>query len=728
MAGVRQHISLEAACNPIIVDDSDDFNARIRCSRIQEEIQIGRQLAEWVTSNNAGAREDGTDEADEEIGIENALAEGIAGVIDLTDDDYPAVTPIPPVPRREETELETYVLPNGLLLQAGMTVELKDALGAFGVRFLRIRTILQPPGNAAVLVRGWGFARTRQLHGMLPRKRNEVVQIMEINNSDRRSWKDQALLDVPVTEIKGERELRITNAPFPDPSDYSGTGEVGGRAPLICRYRYCIHFNAGSQKPCEWALVRTDESDADPEHRLPDEHLLNRWRGGKVPGGSHNPNGFNRPVVDLESDQPNSVRPLALSFGQQYTAGDVFAGAGGASRGIERAGVRLLFAVDHWEHAAESLSCNFPQSDVYQMDVTDFITSTDIRYNVDILHLSPPCQFWSPAHTVAGKNDEHNIAVLFVCTDLIAKFRPRLFTVEQTFGILSPKFREFFNTFINGFTTHGYSVRWKVVPLANYGVPQLRKRLIMIGACPGEKLPPLPPPTHSKGGVGGLKPWATPKSVLAPLAGCRGNELHRPERSRRFDPPKAPWEPNQLARTITTNGGQNYHWDGKRDFTLLEYAALQGFPTWHKFKGRYIKKQIGNAFAPSVVRVLYDHLVNWLLEQDGIDPSTRSRARGDLPIDLTGDDSGSGDAEITCLGSRASNAPSEISRQFSQTPQGSNAQGESMDLDDADDRSDTETLRPEEEEHDAMEIDGDVIDLITDRGRGSADDPYELSD
>ncbi len=52
--------------------------------------------------------------------------------------------------------------------------------------------------------------------------------------------------------------------------------------------------------------------------------------------------------------------------------------------------------------------------------------------------------------------------------------------------------------------------------------------------------------------------------------------------------------------------------------TLLEFAVLQGFPTWHKFRAPYVKKQIGNAFPPTIVRVLYEYLARWLDVQDGV--------------------------------------------------------------------------------------------------------------
>lgn len=765
MTNDRSYGALGGQNNPFVIDDDDDLeNTAARIHRLEEETRAGiRFYYDVVSRHRRRAETDDSDEEDlnSELRIEDALADSIAEVIDLTDDDDSAQEAHASVPEEAESEIPVFALENGLVLRAGMTVELKNTMGPLGVQFVRIQSIVRPHHRPGVIIRGWGYTRARQLEGLLPTKLNEVAMVAEYHNADSRK-PEQALLSIAPGDVKREREMRVSNTPYPehrfDPADYSRRGKdwVAEQGPLVCRYRYDIHFNAGSTKPCEWALVRIGEDEADPEYRMPDEKVLNRWRGGKVPGGAYKPGRtHSHHVVDVDADhdqQSNNSRALTVSPGQKYTAGDVFAGAGGASRGIERAGVRLLFAVDHWSHAAESLRSNFATSDIYNMEVTDFILAKNIRYDVDILHLSPPCQFWSPAHTVAGKNDDHNIAVLFSCPDLIEKFRPRLFTVEQTFGLLSPKFKEFFNTLIHGFTKLGYSVRWKVVPLANYGVPQLRKRLIMIGAAPGERLPPLPPPTHSKNGAGGLKPWATPKTVLAPLARCRGHELHRPALSRRFDPPKAPWDPNQLARTITTNGGQNYHWDGTRDFTLLEYAVLQGFPPWHRFRGRYVKKQIGNAFAPTVVRVLYDHLVTWLLRQDGFDPAACRAAAAAAAAppdglvvvvddgedgcpapatvpsgDCLGDDDGDGN-EVACLGSR------NFHRTLSEEVRALNrACKEEAALEDAmlvDDLSDTETLRPESERgdySDVMDLDP-VIDLTVGLGKGTADEPYDLSD
>jgi DNA (cytosine-5)-methyltransferase 1 len=69
---------------------------------------------------------------------------------------------------------------------------------------------------------------------------------------------------------------------------------------------------------------------------------------------------------------------------------------------------------------------------------------------------------------------------------------------------------------------------------------------------------------------------------------------------------------------MTTHGGQNYHPSGKRGLTLREYAALQGFPSGHEFRGSHIKRQIGNAVPPSVAKVLFESIKRDLERADGI--------------------------------------------------------------------------------------------------------------
>ena len=614
--------------DPYVIDDEeegleDSINHGSRVAAMISQLQDMRDW--WRPSISGRARSDGNSpdqsELFNELELEERVAEDLANFIDLTEDDDPPRVPVPKlgVPC-EQRELESYNHIQGMVFRQGVTVELKYPEPG-GMAFLRVLSVVQsfsPDGRNEIKLQGWPYLRARSLRGELPCKLNEVVLLSRMDSGSKAPWEHQSVIEISINEVKTIRELRMTNAPFPehrfDPEVYENLGKcwMECNGPLVCRYRREAWYTARSDRPREWALVRLTEEEADSRYRWEDRTLLNRWRGGKVPGGSH-PSGL---VFDLEKDVANDQPHLQP--GQRYTAGDIFAGAGGASRGIERAGLHLLYSLDHWEPAASSLRLNFPKTDVYECDVTDFIKDPTIRYTTDILHLSPPCQFWSPAHTVAGKNDEANIDVLFSCEHLIKKLRPRLFTVEQTFGIVHSRFSEYFATLIHGFTCSGYSVRWKVVVLANYGVPQSRKRLIMIGSAPGEKLPPFPPPTHSKDGSNNLPRWVTPKDALEKVKHITAEDNKHHSR-KRFESPKPRWDPSQMAKTITCGGGQNYHWNGKRDFTKLEYAVLQGFPTWHKFKDVAVKKQIGNAFAPNVVRVFYRHLVRWLLEQDGFE-------------------------------------------------------------------------------------------------------------
>ena len=248
------------------------------------------------------------------------------------------------------------------------------------------------------------------------------------------------------------------------------------------------------------------------------------------------------------------------------------------------------------------------------MSIHEFIK--DSRYSnikADILHISPPCQYFSPAHTRNAAHDDENIFALFSCCELVKKTKPRLITLEQTFGMVHERHSIYFNALLNDFTRLGYSVRWKIVKLCTWGLPQDRKRLIIIAAGPGEALPPFPEATHGGNRRSFVKIHDCLKSVEV------SDELHNLHSVKYHHPPRRRLDANQLSPTITTGGVASHHPSGLRDYTLREYANLQGFPANHQFKGTRtaIKRQIGNAFAPKTVKVLYKHLHNWLLRVDG---------------------------------------------------------------------------------------------------------------
>lgn len=173
----------------------------------------------------------------------------------------------------------------------------------------------------------------------------------------------------------------------------------------------------------------------------------------------------------IQMNSRTARRPILRSAGQRLTFGDAFCGAGGTTRGATMAGLRALWGFDHWDHACETWRANFPYATCHQKDAHKFVQFAKSHPNlvkVDILHLSPPCQFFSPAHTIEGRDDEMNTASLFAVMEVIQVSKPRIVTLEQTFGICHPRFMFYFNALIHMFTAQDFSIRWAIVPLAQW--------------------------------------------------------------------------------------------------------------------------------------------------------------------------------------------------------------------------------------------------------------------
>lgn len=504
----------------------------------------------------------------------------------------------------------------------------KTPLGRYRVHFVVVKAIVRNC-MGEVTIRGLPLIRNRSLAAKLPKKINEVCHILHIAQGD--PDETPAFINVGVEWIVRKRSLIVTNAswpkyksgnlhPFTDTEDGRVVDEDNG--PLVCRWKFRIISVTQDHrsKPVEEVVERIYASEVtDAMYRVSDEVLCHEWRGGRIPGGSWSPTNPSQPPVGvIELDGPRTSRPQQRQPGQKYTVFDSFAGAGGVSRGAQMAGMVVTHAVDKAEDVWSTYKANFPKTKLFRGSVDEFIRRNRQHIRVDILHLSPPCQYFSPAHTHKGVNDDENIFALFSCNSLINKVRPRIITVEQTFGLTQERHQEYLHILINDFTQFGYSVRWKIVRLCTWGSAQDRKRLIMIAAAPGEKLPPFPQPTHSERGSGGLKPHTTIRKALSRIRA--GDSLHNLCAVKWHNPPKPPYIPDRLAGTLTTGGVDLTFPDGSRDLTLREHANLQGFPLYHTFRGTRtsIKKQIGNAFPPNTVKVLYDSLARWLLRQDGI--------------------------------------------------------------------------------------------------------------
>ncbi|KAF3246245.1 hypothetical protein TWF128_009049 [Orbilia oligospora] len=315
----------------------------------------------------------------------------------------------------------------------------------------------------------------------------------------------------------------------------------------------------------------------------------------------------------------------------QYTFGDFFCGAGGASCGAKIAGLKIAYGVDKWEDALMSYARNYGKSKAIKADICEFaanpfsVSLPASRLYADVIHLSCPCQFYSPVHTVPGKNDEMNEVASLVVDRLLKVVRPRVVTSEQTFGINSArKFKDHFAIVINQYVRNNYSVRWAVKDATEYGAVSARRRLIVIASCPGEPVPNFPPPTsfnpfRMRGGPNsqGLPTTPTIGQVLSTIPANADNHNFRP-----YPHPKpSPFHLNQpFNKTITCDGGEGkVHPNGKRPFTPRELATFQTFPINYKFSctsDTSIIKQIGNAWPPKFAGAIYRAIVKHLERLD----------------------------------------------------------------------------------------------------------------
>lgn len=518
-------------------------------------------------------------------------------------------------------------------------------VGRFLVDFVEVTAIWVHRTNSTVLVRGLAYTRTRNLDGRIQAYQNEVCQVMQLDTNDPRPEETQAAVEMPLAQLHPQpRILHKTNKPFPECrfslADFRDKEDRESRAPLICRWQHTMYYPdkryRRAQRPVDGEVLRhfVEEDIRKKRHRGSDIQRLNTWRGcQKIRGGSYIPNKDDIPRATEGVTQGDFYIRVP---GQKYTVADMFSGAGGVTKGAKKAGFQVLLAVDHWPRCNATYRANHPEVDLREVDIMDFcndLTDEDDdeaqdtqKTPLDLIHLSPPCQTWSPAHTVMGRNDPANIAALSACQHIVHKHRPRILSFEQTFGIIQERHLPYFNALVQSLTRYGYSLQWRVFPLVQFGLPQNRKRLLMIGSAPGEPLPAWPTPTHC-GEDDPIDLTQRQRLYVSAIKACQmlreddddngeENPLHNVAGAKELRPYREPWDGNKpMNRTITTSGGQSYHWDGERELTLAEFARLQGFPYDYTFVGPCIKKQIGNAFPPCVVRVLMAHLrkhLEWL--------------------------------------------------------------------------------------------------------------------
>ncbi len=156
----------------------------------------------------------------------------------------------------------------------------------------------------------------------------------------------------------------------------------------------------------------------------------------------------------------------------------LFTGAGGLDLGFEKAGFDIIWANEFDSKIWETFEHNFPNVKLDRRSITD--VSVDEIPDCDGMIGGPPCQSWSEAGAGRGINDKRG-QLFYDYIRIIKTKQPKFFLVENVSGIISSRHKASFEEFLKEFTKCGYEISWKLVNANDYGVPEDRERVIIVG-------------------------------------------------------------------------------------------------------------------------------------------------------------------------------------------------------------------------------------------------------
>lgn len=330
---------------------------------------------------------------------------------------------------------------------------------------------------------------------------------------------------------------------------------------------------------------------------------------------------------------------------------DLFCGCGGLSHGLEMAGHHCLLGVDMDGAAIASFQRNHPQAKSWNGDIRKLtgaalkkLIGTD---RVDMVVGGPPCQGFSTVGKGEVEDVRNGLFRQFV--RVVKETKPRVILFENVTGLVAKKNAPVLKKIFKHFEDLGYTMEARVLSAEEYGVPEVRRRAIIMGVLKGECRFPLP--TH---GARGKQKLVTVRDAWKSLKASDGKiynhdvslaqvkkledrqrlkfipaghgvryredeEKYKIPKKLRFD---VDWDElregrfrqtrlqrlplNRPAPTILTARTSYYHPTEPRYLTPREAAACQGFPNDFVFEGSQTAqfRQVGNAVPPLLGKVL----------------------------------------------------------------------------------------------------------------------------
>jgi len=163
---------------------------------------------------------------------------------------------------------------------------------------------------------------------------------------------------------------------------------------------------------------------------------------------------------------------------ERFKIVSLFAGCGGLDLGFEKAGFKVTWANEFDSSIWDTFINNFPHVHLDKRSIVD-IQSSEIPATDGIIG-GPPCQSWSEAGTMRGLDDPRGKVFLEYIRILKDK-EPLFFLAENVSGMLLPRHKEAFEKILKLLKSLEYNVSWKLLNTKDYGVPQDRKRIIIVG-------------------------------------------------------------------------------------------------------------------------------------------------------------------------------------------------------------------------------------------------------
>jgi len=330
---------------------------------------------------------------------------------------------------------------------------------------------------------------------------------------------------------------------------------------------------------------------------------------------------------------------------------DLFSGCGGSALGFKLAGYQISVAVDIDKKASETFKLNFPEAYVFTSDISgltgkQILAAGGLKSGKEVLLIAcPPCQGFSNARRISERISDPRNKLIFEFLRIVAEIKPSAFVMENVPGLATGIGKPFFSDILERLHNLGYQTVYSIVNTADYGIPQKRKRLVLLGTNNTNLRLSFPPKTNvDPSGSSELPAWNTVRDFLEDLPALKAGEknvndpmhtsanlaeinLRRIKQTPHDGGDRTSWtEDLVLECHKTTKGHKDVYgrmkWDspsptitggcvmiskGKfghpeqdRAISLREASRLQTFPDSFVFAGNFgdIAKQIGNAVPP----------------------------------------------------------------------------------------------------------------------------------